>query len=530
MKPSARYQRTRRRLTWVTVGANVCGAFLTTFYFNNVQFGYAEEATTGFDPTMIVMILMLVSLLILGSFLGGRREAPMWAWYLQATQGNAYEPATPRIRRLALHMPAYSTGVSLGMWVLAGLFSGVVSGFTSQGFELNLTVWAIVALGTAGIAGPITAVLVYFASERVWRSELSLFFPDGVLTQTPAFRMTIRRRMFILFVMGAMPLILLAVLSYSQAVQIANSPQPEVLLARLLRLELFLAIVGALEAVVLAQTLGSSLIDPLETLGKHLDTVQEGDLEHRLEVSSNDELGRLAEGFNAMVDGLRREDVIRRLFSLYVTPEVAEHAIEHGAELGGQMTDATVLFADIRSFTAMTERLEPDALIALLNRYFDAMSEVIIEHGGLVNKFGGDSLLAVFGTPLNPASDHSRRAIQTARMLLRALETFNQDQVQRGEPSLRIGVGVATGQILAGNVGSSERLEYTVIGDAVNLASRLDSMTKELDAAVLISEATAAAAQSPDLLRLVGQVPVRGKREPVQVYTLSNLTNKENTE
>ncbi len=529
MKPSARYQRTRGRLTWVTVGANVCGALLTTFYFENVQFGYAEKATTGLDPTVIIMILMTVSLLLLGTFIVGRREAPMWAWYLEATRDGEYEPATPRIRQLALHVPAYAGGVSWGMWLLAGLSSGIIAGFVGQepGFD-----WAsliITALGTAGISGPITAVLVYFASERAWRSELPLFFPDGVLTQTPAFRMTIRRRMFILFVMGAMPLILLATLSYNQAVQIANSPQPEVLLARLLRLELFLAIVGALEAVALAQTLGASLIEPLERLGKHLDTVQEGELEHRLEVTSNDELGRLAEGFNAMVDGLRREDVIRHLFSLYVTPEVAEHAIEHGAERGGQMTDATVLFADIRSFTAMTERLEPDALIALLNRYFDAMSEVIIEYGGLVNKFGGDSLLAVFGTPLNPASDHPQRAIRAAQMLLLALETFNQDQVRRGEPALRIGVGVATGPILAGNVGSSERLEYTVIGNAVNLASRLDSMTKEMGATVLISEETAAAAQSSELLRLVGQVPVRGKREPVQVYTLENLT-KENTE
>jgi adenylate cyclase len=530
MKPSARYRRIRRHLTWITVGANVCGAFLTTFYFSNVQFGSTEEAATGFDPTVLIMILMTVSLLILGSSIAGRREAPMWAWYLEATRGGECEPAAPRIRQLALHVPAYSAGVSWGMWLLAGLFSGIFAGFVGQEPGFDWTSFVIIALGAVGIAGPITAALVYFASERVWRSELSLFFPDGVLSQTPAFRMTIRRRMLILFVMGAMPLILLAVLSYNQAVQIANSSQPEALLAKLLRLELFLAIVGALEAAVLAQTLGASLIEPLETLGKRMDTVQDGDLEHRLEVTSNDELGRLAEGFNAMVDGLRREDVIRRLFSLYVTPQVAEHAIEHGVELGGQMTDATILFADIRGFTSMTERLEPDALIALLNRYFDAMSDVVIEHGGLVNKFGGDSLLAVFGTPLNPAADHARRAIQTAGMLLRALETFNQDQVRRREPSLRIGVGVATGQILAGNVGSSERLECTVIGDAVNLASRLDSMTKELDAAVLISEATAAAAQSPELLRPVGQVPVRGKREPVQVYTLQNLTNKENTE
>jgi adenylate cyclase len=221
-----------------------------------------------------------------------------------------------------------------------------------------------------------------------------------------------------------------------------------------------------------------------------------------------------------MVSGLQQEEVVRHLFSLYVTPEVAEHAIQYGAELGGQLTSASVLFSDIRGFTSLTESLAPDTLIALLNRYFQAMSAVIARRGGLVNKFGGDSLLAVFGTPLNPDPDHAWSAVQAAQAMQAALEQFNTDQARRGEPQLRIGIGVASGPVVAGNVGSQERLEYTVIGDTVNLASRLQSMTKELGVSTLLSEFTAQAVQGKVSLEAIGRVAVRGKQEPVEVFRL----------
>jgi adenylate cyclase len=237
-------------------------------------------------------------------------------------------------------------------------------------------------------------------------------------------------------------------------------------------------------------------------------------------VTSNDEFGELVEGFNAMVQGLRQEEVIRRLFSVYVTPEVAEHAIAHGAELGGQLSAATVLFSDLRSFTALTERTEPDRLIAMLNRYFQAMSAVIVRHGGFVNKFGGDSLLAVFGSPLNPIDDHAGQAVVAAQEMVRALADFNVDQARRGEPAVRFGIGVATGPVVAGNVGSEDRLEYTVIGDTVNLASRLEAMTKTAGTPVLISGTTADALGAAPALAPMGEIVVRGKAEPVAVYTL----------
>jgi adenylate cyclase len=250
--------------------------------------------------------------------------------------------------------------------------------------------------------------------------------------------------------------------------------------------------------------------------------VRQGRLEATLPVTSNDELGDLAAGFNAMILGLRQEEIIRKLFSLYVTPEVAAHAITHGAQLGGELAEATVLFADIRGFTTMTERLGPEAVIALLNRYFEAMSTVIATHGGLVNKFGGDSLLAVFGSPVNAAEDHAARAVLSARGILTALKTFNADQLARNEPELRIGIGVATGPVVAGNVGSMDRLEYTVIGDTVNLASRLEELTKTLKISILLAESTAIGASDTMPLNPIADVEVRGKTGQLKVYTLAD--------
>jgi adenylate cyclase len=159
-------------------------------------------------------------------------------------------------------------------------------------------------------------------------------------------------------------------------------------------------------------------------------------------------------------------------------------------------------------------------LIDLLNRYYQAMSGVVIAHGGLVNKFGGDSLLAVFGTPLNPGEDHAFRAVRTAQGFLQALERFNLDQEKRAEPKLAVGVGVATGPVVAGNLGGEERLEYTVIGDAVNLASRLEAMTKQVEVSILLNQAAVLLVRDRVSLSPMGTLRVRGKREPQQVYAL----------
>jgi adenylate cyclase len=237
---------------------------------------------------------------------------------------------------------------------------------------------------------------------------------------------------------------------------------------------------------------------------------------------SNDEVGYLAERFNEMVAGLRRGELLRNLLNLYVSPEVAREALEHGASLGGQLVQCTVLFSDIRSFTTLSEQLDPAELIALLNRYMSRMVDVIVSCGGMVNKFGGDSLLAVFGTPLNPAPNHAVSAIHAALGMRSALVEFNEAQAAVDSSQLRCGIAVATGTVVAGNVGGKERIEYTVIGDTVNLAARLQAMSKELHHDILLNQD--AYLQACNTIQLpaeeIRNVTVRGKSEPVTIYAL----------
>lgn len=510
-------ERARRREVFRQIDRNLwlgnsLAAVLTNVYFLLI-FPFTPETlpNVGFNLLLLILIIGIAQNL-------GNKRPPAWqTWYLRA------DPAPPdtQFQKAALQFPFAAARQSLIIWLLVGIIFSLF-GITSQ-FELMhiFNTLVINFLGVGVVAGGIATVVILFALERLWQPEIPIFFPAGHFGEVDAFRLTLRRRVLFLFVLMLLPLLLLAAATYIQVTRMVGASLPG-----LLALELFVIGLGGLLAVTLAQTLGQSLVQAVERLQKQVRRVCEGNLATHMRVMSNDEFGDLAIGLNSMVDTLRQEETIRRLFSLYVTPEVAAHAITHGAELGGQLTEATVLFSDIRGFTSLTEQLGADAIIALLNRYFNRMTEAITAQGGLVNKFGGDSLLAVFGTPLNPNPEHAPRAVQAAQAMLATLEAFNAEQRAQGEPELHIGIGVATGPLVAGNVGSQERLEYTVIGDTVNLASRLEALTKTLGVPLLLSDATAQRL-TPELpLTTLGQIEVRGKQQPVPVYGIGVMSKE----
>jgi adenylate cyclase len=250
-----------------------------------------------------------------------------------------------------------------------------------------------------------------------------------------------------------------------------------------------------------------------------MQVVETGNLDAAATVTTDDEIAHLAAAFNRMVAGLKREAMVRDLFGQYVSPEVARLAIEQQGRLEAQVTDCTVLFVDIRRFTSLAEVLPPARLIGVLNRYFERMLPVVEAEGGMVNKFGGDSLLAVFGSPLNPTPDHAERGVRAALQMRVALAEFNVEQVASEMPELKVGFGLATGELVAGNIGSSRKREYTVIGDPVNLAARLQELTSELGADVLMNATTARRASEVARFRSLGMIEIRGRAEPVEVFS-----------
>jgi len=282
---------------------------------------------------------------------------------------------------------------------------------------------------------------------------------------------------------------------------------------------------GIVLAVVLALALrfASRMGGAVRSISEAAGMVKEGKYVHAPVIRTGDELESLALNFNAMVEGLKERDRLRETFGRYVTRQVADHLMKVGnMNLGGELVPVTVLFSDIRAFTSISETMEPRALLDFLNEYFSGMVESVMLHNGVVDKFIGDAIMAVFGAPV-PQPDDPLHAVKAALEMRARLLKINERFKERGLPELRTGIGLHSGQVVAGNMGHAERMEYTVIGDAVNLASRLEGMTKELQCDVVLSEDLFKQVESHVDAEPLRKIKVKGRDQEVMVYRLIGL-------
>jgi adenylate cyclase len=288
------------------------------------------------------------------------------------------------------------------------------------------------------------------------------------------------------------------------------------------RLEVMLTVLtlaALLISALIAAWLARGISRPVQDLSDGAGRVGAGVYDKPVPVRSRDELGQLAASFNTMTQGLVERDKVRDLLGRNVSREVASELLRRPAALGGEEREATVLFTDIRGFTALSETAQPSALLGVLNSYFTELSRVIENHGGVVDKYIGDAVMAVFGAPVADP-DHALHAAECARAIGRVMRTYNEDRTQNNLPRLDTGVGVATGTVVAGLMGSASRHNYTVIGDTVNLAARLQDETKRFGVSPVIAASTVQACGRPDWFSPLGEVIVRGKKEAVSVFTL----------
>lgn len=280
--------------------------------------------------------------------------------------------------------------------------------------------------------------------------------------------------------------------------------------------------ISVLAAVVVAFTLSleltvllsRSILAPIQELRTATRRVREGDYSARVSVISADETGALAGSFNEMVAGLQERETLRHAFGAFVDPELAERVLAEGTVLAGEEVEVSVLFLDIRDFTAFAERSSAREVVSQLNDFYELVVPVLMEHGGHANKFIGDGLLGVFGAP-DRRPDHADRAVAAALAIARLVR-----EAYGGR--LRIGIGVNSGPVVAGTIGGGGRLEFTVIGDPVNTAARVEAVTRETGDEVLLTEATRCL-----LERDFGgferrpTVELKGKSQPVPLYAPS---------
>ncbi|MBI9106510.1 MAG: HAMP domain-containing protein [Spirochaetales bacterium] len=308
-------------------------------------------------------------------------------------------------------------------------------------------------------------------------------------------------------------------------------------------------ILGASIAVslILLLVLASYVTGPLTRVSSAMQgIIKDNDLSRQVVVEYRDEIGHLANTFNIMIAELNRaylqikefafkavlaersERKIRSIFQKYVPKDVIDSVFMNPeAMLVGQNRILSILFSDIRSFTTISEGYSPDELVVDLNKYFEKMVDIIISRGGVIDKYIGDAIMAFFGAPVKHVDD-AYQSVMAALEMQETLMVFNAERVSEGKPEFKTGIGINYGVVTVGNIGSEKKMDYTIIGDMVNLGSRLEGLTKQYKQGVIISESVYRKVRSKVPCRMVDKVQVKGKTQGESIYTVSmNLSDQD---
>ncbi len=440
--------------------------------------------------------------------------------------------ASDRVKRRVVSAPLVVALLGYAGW-LAGPF--VFGGIT----VLRLGRWSTELMSQQVLSpllnGFLAAIICYLLVDRVFRATVvPRIFPGGHLAEVPgALSVGVRGRLIIfLAAVAFVPLFTMLGLIRASAVRFAAGLPAAELLEKLTTAGEVSFLVFLALGLVLTLILSGTLTRPLEESAAALRRVQAGDLDVEVTVESADEVGQLADGVNEMVAALRDRERILKTFGRVVEPAVRDHLLSSGMERGGELRHAAVVFCDMRGFTALSERLSADEVVETLNEFFTVITSWVRECGGFVDKFIGDALLLVFGLFDDDADAGTggaftgragtAAAVQCALGIAARLDRLNAARKERGLPPLSVSIGVHSGEVLAGVIGSADRHEYTVIGDTVNVAARLQALSKNRNGALLLSEQAFNEIEDGALrarLKDAGEVALRGRSRTVRVYT-----------
>lgn len=420
--------------------------------------------------------------------------------------------AEPSIQRM-FRLPWHAFMADLSAWIVAGL----VMVFIYYVFFVPFASTGIKVLVGCAAFGIFSGMLGYLSTERRMVRQLkgrrTFSMPSGIL-------LTVSKKISLLIVtvMGIMAFsILLMVLLDVYYLIGQDFSRPEIYWGIFKEIVFALCILLVI-SMIIVRRYASNMTEILDTQLAAMDEISRGNLEKQVPILSSDEFARVAEKTNLMMLGLKERDFCRSSLDKYVSPEVSRRILNDDIAPSGEIIDVTILFADLRNFTGFAEKRSPMAVVEMINRYFTEMEGVISDHGGVVLQFIGDEIEAVFDA-VAPQGNHPDQAVSAALGMRAALKRLNAQRRDRGEMEIQHGIGIHSGPVLAGNVGSSRRKSYSMLGDTVNLASRLQVLNKKLATDILISgETRNRLVLSDSRLQAMGQHTVKGKTEPVVVY------------
>jgi adenylate cyclase len=444
----------------------------------------------------------------------------------------AAAPASELVRRRVTNAPVVLAFVGFALWVASILFFPVLTIWRFGHWSPDLMSQQI--LGPL-VNGFLAMTVSYLLVDWLFRSMVTpTVFPEGrVAAVAGSIAPGVRSRLLLFLIAVAfVPLFMLLGLVRAAAVRLeAGRPAAEVVASLATASTITFAIFVVL-GILLTLVVARSLTLPLGCMAAALRRVQSGDLDVAVAVNSADEVGVLADGVNAMVETLRDRERILQTFGRVVEPSVRDRLLAGEVGASGELRTASILFCDLRGFTALAETTPPAEVVASLNELFTVMTVWVRECGGFVDKFIGDAMLVVFGLFDGPADRSTRprdeggaaAALHCALGMHDRLAGLNALRARRGQPPLAISIGIHCGDVLAGTIGAADRHEYTVIGDAVNVAARLQQLCKDDSLCLVVSEAAyerARAAGATATLDRREPVTLRGRREPIGVYQLA---------
>jgi class 3 adenylate cyclase len=272
-------------------------------------------------------------------------------------------------------------------------------------------------------------------------------------------------------------------------------------------------------SLVIAWSAARSLGRPMTALGDVAHAVEGGDLTRTAHLPGRDAFSRLGAAIDQMIKGLQERDRVKDVFGRYIAKQAAERLLSGPLDLGGETKRVTILFSDIRGFTSMAETMRPEQVVAFLNEYFSEMVDAVLEQEGMLDKFLGDGLMAVFGS-FGDQPDHARRAVLAGLRMKSLLAKINGERAMRGQSAVAIGIGIHTDDVIVGNIGSKLRLEFTHIGDGVNTASRVQALNKEYHTTILVTGATYDLLGSEFAAKPIAEVTLRGKTKSLPIYEI----------